>query len=256
MTGPNIDNQVQRAPLAAHPAFRPIVSVWLAALAGLGVLVLTNHPLQAAGSAICGAALGWLVAQLAARYSSRTIALRAKPAQEQTEPIEWREVESGRPAFIAISELGLASFETENSDNGIEQDLADFKAAFGEALTPDADESTKPFTSSPGKNAALVLKRQPIDQMSIVQMIERLAHSLHDRKAKSRHNADWEIPVRPNPALIAKLRTQPAVNTAPLSHYATEGNAALAVATSQEADETERALRDALEKLQRMSGGA
>ena len=59
-----------------------------------------------------------------------------------------------------------------------------------------------------------------------------------------------------SPALIEKFRGQTAVNAAPLHHCAAGGNAALAVATPQEADETERALRDALEKLQRMSGGA
>jgi len=222
-------DKVQRAPLAAHPAFRLIVIAWLAALTGLSLLILTTELVPAAGAAVIGGALGWLIVRLATR-SPRKI-----PVPDETEvapeALEYApEVKPDRPAFIDVVELGIASLD---------------------AIDP--EEFSEP---EPGKGAATVLKRQPLGQMSLVQMIERFALALDEQREAASRNGDGKIARLPNPALIEALRTLPAANPASLRQYAAHGSAALAVSTAEQAQETERALREALEKLQRMSGGA
>lgn len=253
-------SKVQRAPLAAHPAFRLIVIAWLAALGGLGVLTLTAKLVPAACAAVVGGALGWLITRLATkspREAPVTVESEATP-----ETLEYAsKVEPDRPAFVDVAELGLASLDAELAPESrapiVEQAVAEALAPISveeEQREPiDTEELSEP---EPGKGAATVLKRQPLGQMSLVQMIERLALALDEHRETARRDDDGKIARLPSPALIEALRTLPAVNPGPLLQYAAHGNAALAVATSQHADETERALRQALEKLQRMSGGA
>lgn len=260
MATENKVKRVQRAPLAAHPAFRLIVAAWLAALLGLAVLVLAGKPVAAGGAAAFGGGLGWLVARLAAKRSGKTTAL-AETEEVPGVPERLLKIESDRPAILDVTELGFASLDAEFSepeDTAIGDPVEmEVEIEVEESEDGGLVEIEEPALSEAGTRAATALKRQPVGQMSLVQMIERFAHALDEHREAAAHNDDNGSTVTrlPSPALIEALRTLPVVNPAPLRHYAGDGNAALAIATSEQAEETERALRRALEKLQRMSGG-
>ena len=100
--------------------------------------------------------------------------------------------------------------------------------------------------------------------MSLVQMIERLAFAMDDyREAQDRKSQSSMTPAAETAEdMTATLRSLPALNRAggvaggiACGAYATDGNAALDLSTREEAEATEDALRDALEKLQKLSGG-
>ena len=252
--------RVQRAPLAAHPAFRVIVVAWLAAFLGLAVLVLTGQPISAGASAVLGGGLGWLVAQFAAKHSGKAT-IPSDTEVSHSVPGPQMQIESDRPAFMDVADLGLASLDAELPEVEGKAVIDTVKAEV--ETQAEAAEKVEPAKyeelAAPelGKKAAMVLKRQPIGQMSLVQMIERFALALDEhRTAAAQNGADRSAVTRlPSPALIEALRTLSVINPVPLRHYATDGNAALAVGTEEQAEETERALREALEKLQRMSCG-
>ncbi len=202
--------------------------------------------------------MGWLIAQFAAKNSHKaTIKAESAPLPEQQD--EASRAELSRTPFIDVSELGLPSFDAELPISDPEPALSESATVEAREIDPAEPEETLELV--PGKGAATVLKSRPISQMSLVQMIERFALALDEHRAAVRHEGESTIARFPSPALIEAMRTLPVVNPKSLhrfaSHeFASHGNAALATDPAQQADDTERALREALEKLQRMSGGA
>lgn len=120
------------------------------------------------------------------------------------------------------------------------------------------------IVAEPGEHAAAKLRAQDLSQMSLVQMIERLAFAMDDyREAQTGKSASATAQADQQAEEMAEtLRALPALaRNAGVAGgvaggvYATDGNAALDLSTREEAEATEDALRDALEKLQKLSGG-
>ena len=124
----------RKASLAAHPAFKVIVSLWAAALFGLGVFVWTAQPLFAAGAALFGGTLGLFVARMLAASagmqkqgkvtvpSDTTNADETESSAEPEEVIETRDWDDAKPQFLDIAALG--HIETEDSEEpefGVEE---------------------------------------------------------------------------------------------------------------------------------------
>lgn len=194
------------------------------------------------------------------------------------------EMPDDRPAFIEVNELGLASLD---ADIESETDLDDFSwqtsASVGAVEWPEHVEeisnnepvawveaetelTEQPVVADPDPvelsieacdpdSAAKVLRSQKIEDMSLVQMIERFALALDEQRELRAANGSAIARDLPDPALVEALRTLPLINKNRGLQYATDGNAALDISVAAQADETEAALREALEKLQRMSGG-
>lgn len=108
--------------------------------------------------------------------------------------------------------------------------------------------------AEPGENAAAKLRSQDLSQMSLVQMIERLAFAMEDYR-EARQDIASPVAGGADAEIAEALRALPALTRA-AGAYATDGNAALDLSTREEAEATEEALREALEKLQKLSGGA
>ena len=129
-----------------------------------------------------------------------------------------------------------------------------------EGATNEAPIASEPpakleVAAEPGEHAAAKLRSQDLSEMSLVQMIERLAFALDDCRASPEEAAAQNGPDQaPDRAIAEALRALPALTQA-ANVYATDGNAALALSTREQAEATEMALRDALEKLQKLSGG-
>ncbi|WP_428027332.1 hypothetical protein [Altererythrobacter sp.] len=124
-------------------------------------------------------------------------------------------------------------------------------------ITDRAEQSeAEPGEAEPGAGAVTKLRSQNIEDMSLVQMVERFALALEDHRRRGADTAGASTVSAPDPALMEALRSLPTISRAPAPRYATDGNAALAISTREQVDRTELALREALEKLQRMSGGA
>lgn len=120
------------------------------------------------------------------------------------------------------------------------------------------------IVAEPGEQAAAKLRAQDLSQMSLVQMIERLAFAMDDyREIRNRKPASTAAQANQQAEQMAEtLRSLPALaRNAGVAGgvaggvYATDGNVALDLSTREEAEATEDALRDALEKLQKLSGG-
>ena len=89
--------------------------------------------------------------------------------------------------------------------------------------------------------------------MAMLPMIERFALALDDRRNMPESEAAMLAAMEAE--LAERLRQLPNLSSGHKAHFATSGNTALAVAPEVQTDETERALREALEKLQRMGRG-
>lgn len=334
-----------RAPLASHPAFAPIVALWLCSLLGLAPLV-TGFGLRfaLAGGAL-GAAAGWVLARLAARrayadkgqgtsepdfdtklpdspvaedrgssrgmrwWATRLLAafhgkdiaqeekapetlyltykelgsesldspLEAHEARDETGIDEAEEYLADEPLVEAISDEEIAeeaAFEepvadglpVDSSPREIEEVLpqgdtapveeTDPAPAAGHEPTPEpeaveaaCEPDDEPRMVAPG--LARLRERDPAD-MSLVELIERFAGALAERREDAER--DPEFRDRAQPIITEALRALTAHGAAGQMVHV-HGNAALALSTREQADVTEAALRNALEKLQQMSGG-
>ena len=329
-----------RAPLASHPAFAPIVALWLCALFGLAPLVTGFGLRFAFAGAALGAAAGWILARLAARR-----ALGGK-GRETPEPdtdtsvpggttdkdagsargMRWwatrllaafhgkdsaQEEKAPETLYLTYKELGSESFDSplepyETAIDEAEEFPAEEPAAeaiageeiaeeaaseepvadglrvdsspceFEEILSQDdtaAVEETDPAPAAgheptPEPEAveavceedetrivapglARLRERDPAD-MSLVELIERFAGALAERREDAER--DPEFRDRAQPIIAEALRALTAHGAAGQMVHV-HGNAALALSTREQADVTEAALRNALEKLQQMSGG-
>lgn len=203
--------------------------------------------------------------------------------------------QDGEPQYLSIDELQLDDAEDEFDENDGEDDGSDDAwpaetpewtnpgAALAEAhgASPEPVDESVPQTASqpepepqpdivaePGEHAAAKLRAQDLSQMSLVQMIERLAFAMDDyREIQSRKPASAAVQASRQAEQMAEaLDALPALTRASGfgggvaggvagGVYATDGNAALDLSTREEAEATEDALRDALEKLQKLSGG-
>lgn len=249
MAALNRAGQARWQPLVRHRAFAVIVTLWLAALCGLSALVLTSSANTALGAGACGGLLGLVLARLA----SARLAPRSDRADEWADAAgpsprsAALQIGDARPAFMTVTELGLASLDTRQADE------------LPSGHPPDDPAADEPAPAG----AAAVLKGEDVRAMSLVHMIERLALALEDRRRAGDAALHRAEPLarrgRPRPALVAQLRRLPVLTSdsfpAPAPAFATHGNAAVALSPREQAEETEHALREALEKLQQLSGG-
>ena len=304
----------RKASLAAHPAFKVIVSLWAAALFGLGVFVWTAQPLFAAGAALFGGTMGLFVARMLAASagmqkqgkvtvpSDTTNADETESSVEPEEVIETRDWDDDKPQVLDIAALGhIEAEDSEEPEFGVEETLASEDHAWTDPVpvliaarkaienagshSENLDEETVEFTFDSGEkdavpepevcetsetptppetevatepeveSAADVLRSQDVAEMSLVQLIERFALALDDHREARAKTDRANTTSLPDPALVEALRALPLITGSQAPQFATDGNAALAISTREQAEATERALREALEKLQRMSGG-
>ena len=309
---------VQRAPLAAHPAFAPILALWFAALCGLAVMVLPMQILEPAVAAsgiekyvsaaaaplgntaqfilagmatVAGAVLGFLFARTLARFSNRPLRT-AQPAPDAAtgtptenyvadEPFpfdadrfvdnieaDYEPLEDRGPSVLDVeaideyvselsSQAGDPSAideypELYADDYGVSEETSDTEnyrsddSNFG-AAPRDPDWNDEP-TDGLG-----VLRQRPIEKLSLAEMLERFGGALAERREEIAR--DPKLRSQAGPIIADALRALSEGNSRPQQRMITShGNAAIDVATREQVDQTEAALRDALEKLQRMSG--
>lgn len=160
---------------------------------------------------------------------------------------------SQQPVYDTATSLNTSNHEVDK--NPVPADASVMAEPQIELVPPVLASEVHNPTPEPGEHAAAKLRSQDLSQMSMVQMIERLAFALDDyREVREQVAADGASD-QADLAVADALRNLPALTRA-ADVYATHGNAALAVSTREQAEATEVALRDALEKLQRLSGSA
>jgi hypothetical protein len=317
----NTSNTVKRGPrpIAWHPLFPAIVATWCAALFGLGALAVRTALLEAAAVAsgidklvpaaapplgtnarilialalaLLGAAVGAIIGHLLARSKPSARARRAEAAAAKAARSKAREAAAAvtvsaktadeAPNFIDISLLNLD--DTLRIEPGPAPE-AEFIAPEPEA-DPAVEASEPKSPPAPGTAAAAQLTGAALDSLSHVELIERLAVSLHKRREDAEEaSEDGELPPRSaaDTRLAAELRAvlspvpsyyppapEPATPRFAQAQFDAEGedsssdpvalfpnhDATPYAAPRQDGDDTERALRDALAALQRMSGAA
>lgn len=150
----------KRLPLSCHPAFVPLVSLWLAALLGGSVAVLPAAQLAAlaegadklalAGiAALVGGALGWIAARLATAIQQGLG--RQRPAQ---------------PAAFVTRLLEEAN-----------------AAELAQAALQPADEAENDAETGPRHGKAVrLLRTSAPSELAMPQLVERFAVALEDRR--------------------------------------------------------------------------
>lgn len=257
----------RKPPIATHPAFHVIVPLWLAALCGLGMLVWTARPLLSFAAALVGGAIGFAVARFIAAHagkqqanepaSSESIGERNRKiapepiAQELPSTEDWDERE---PEILDVAALGEPLGPVEPQNDAIAETVTPEPADIVRE-EPELDAADKVTVQAEPESAADILRSHAIADMSLVQLIERFALSLDEYREQQASRDSVTQPNRPDPALVEALRMLPLLTGERAPRYASDGNAALALSTREEVEATERALREALAKLEQMSGG-
>jgi hypothetical protein len=249
---PNRKSSRSKPSIARHPLFPVIVALWCAALFGVGSLalrptlfeslVLAGHldrfvpaaapPLGAKAQlalvllfGLVGAVIGWVLAKRIAGRGARPAPQVLKVADVELDESLWPGAAEKAPAPAA------QDWDAEPAFAGSEP------AAPAEAADPTTPE---PAAAEPAPmTAAQRIAGAPLDSLSLVELMERLAIGLHRRQ---------QLPAdapEPTDALVRLRRLG-------------ERNSARALpvppASRPVPEETEKALRDALATLQRMSG--
>lgn len=242
--------------ISRHPLFPGIVALWFAALFGLGGLTLPpmlleslvlaghiDHLVPAAAPplgekaqlllalliGLAGAIAGWVLAKRMARRKPRPAPQVLKVADVDVDLDE----PSPRPK---ASMPAPQRDEDEDAGPVFERSEPAPSAAPGEHSEPVAAEVAPPTAAERIAGAAL-------DSLSHVELIERLAIGLQRRRQRLEAASDGAI--EPTDAVVRLHRLGERNSARPMPA------AAMPKPVPQE---TERALRDALATLQRMSG--
>lgn len=180
---------IEKPPLSRHPAFVPIVALWLAALAGGSVAALpaglTMHlvsriglalpPMLASdgtiaiGTALIGGALGLAAARAIASIQSR----RARSE-------DFAGVAEASTAQAGHSEPEIAPLEL---DEELMEDAMDGDVS---AAEPEA----MPAPPSRHGKAVQLLRSRPTSELALPQLVERFAVALDDHLQHSRGYAN------------------------------------------------------------------
>lgn len=283
----------QPVPLAKHPAFAPIIICWCAALAGLCTIILAYalfaSPVIAGGlgvlNSFAGAGGGWHAARLAGanvptlrdwsgfgtmRRLPASIgldesinALKAKltsrTADEDND--DWHRDQ----AILSAHELDGDSFDAPIDDQAQDEPLDLNEFAMGDAEEQSDSNSHAYSLHTVDENTQVVpLKDRALDDLSLPQMVERVAMGLSEKRSEAAqrangssasaagHNAG-DAAGHSNAELAAALRNLDLLASWPAFVPVKDPEP---VFDMKQARETEIALRDALEKLQKLSGAA
>lgn len=274
-----------RRPVRSHPVFPALVALWFAALLGIGSFVLPTALLESVvsaarlpdimpaaaaphgqtarimlslGAACVGGAFGMVLAMLMTRLGAGKT-----PSAGEAQYFISAHEELGEDGFDTLP--GNAEPETE--DAGFD----DIKATEPESLAdeplaePVLPETPVHAEQAPREavidarprqpSAADMLMAKPLGEMGMVELVERFALSLQ-------HHCPPQVSAHPT-APSGRVATEvfPANfmendPPRPFERPRIVTNAEVAASVDDNPAETERALRDALEKLQRMSGAA
>lgn len=146
----------RRLPLSLHPAFAPLVSLWLAMLAGGCVAVLPGQfgvqPVAIAGCAALGGLVGWAVARVVVGVQRR----RARPRPDQP------------AAYVERLLVGI------------------------EVITPEAEvrPGDEPLPEARRGKAVQLLRQRQTGALAMPLLVERFAVALADRSHAAAPPAD------------------------------------------------------------------
>lgn len=254
-----IRKQKHRRPISQHPLFPAIVALWFAALLGVGsfalslslleriVLVtrfdsllpaaapplgLTAQLLLAAALGAIGAAIGWALA--------RRIAATDQSGPTQVFKVADADLVTARP----WPGMAAPSPETESMPEAKAPVLAPAALAVvaGEPAPPPSEPAQPEQTVLSAPSAAQRIANAELAELSHVELMERLAIALQRRQERLGEAAPTSQPAGP----VVRFPASPSQEavTPPLKSASRPGH------------ETEKALREALTALQRMSGRA
>lgn len=209
-------NKQANVPISAHPAFPAIVAMWFATLLGIGSLIVpaavfeqmlaisgmteivpaTKAPLGFTARlviAIAGTGFGVLAGLMLARKVAGT---RTGPAGKGHSP-------QAKPPISALAELGAPILDRPVEDEGPAEPAAEQWAGDsrdGADQTEDLHSCEMPdgkpeVDAAPQTNrqnpptgmSAEQLIRRPLDELGIVQLVERFALALQQRPASAVH---------------------------------------------------------------------
>ena len=249
-----------KQPISRHPLFPALVGLWGAVLSGSAGLAVTPSAAPAVVLAVLGGALGLIAARQIARPKATPseAAGAVAPSDGTGGPAGeggdlWSELRTSRLALSAAPAeepapldrepqiLDLAAVEIGALAAGVESEPEPEPAV-------EADEAIVEPQAFAEPTAAERIAGMDLDGLSHVELLERLALSLHARGRRAAPVAvsittpeatatePAEAVPEPDPALVFPGRAERRAGTEPV--------------------ETEQALRTALAALQRMSGAA
>lgn len=257
-----------KQPISRHPLFPAIVGLWGAVLSGSAGLAVTPSAAPAVVLAVLGGALGLIAARQIARPKAAPseAAGAAAPSDGTGGPAGeggdlWSELRTSRLALSAAPAeepapldrepqiLDLAAVEIGALDAVVESEPEPQPEPQPEPKPAvEADEAIVEPQAFAEPTAAERIAGMDLDGLSHVELLERLALSLHARGRRAAPvavsittpEATATVPAEavpePDPALVFPGRAERRAGTEPV--------------------ETEQALRTALAALQRMSGAA
>ncbi|MGX7951346.1 hypothetical protein ACWPM1_02160 [Tsuneonella sp. HG249] len=276
--------QGAKAPISAHPAFPAIVALWFAGLLGLGSMVMPPVVIERVSNAggiaslgeyartavaLAGAALGALAGLAIARRVAAATGARRTPAAGEDfakAPLSAPD-ELGEDGFDAEPSLAVAE-DFESAELVEDDDIGDFDS---EELPPAAEISAAgDWISEDRKREALHREEgepegtvaeatatpadsRPLGELAMVELVERLARALQQHRDRAGDAADM-----PGAAPVERpLAEEPAeFDTAEPLAENYPSLLSMRRAPPREPGDNERALREALQKLERMSGAA
>lgn len=213
-----------KAPISTHPAFPAIVAAWFASLLGIGSLLVpaalfeysaavsgltaivpsAEAPLGLTARMLIAAALAAIGGVTGLFLARRVAASQPVPGNVQVSRARSHQT---KVPISALNELGAASFDhpvdgkhdalpdAHESKAADEDEGPSYEVALDDFVTPPTalveDDSQAPQAApSPDTGmAAENLLRTPLDELGIVQLVERFALSLQQRPASEFHKS-------------------------------------------------------------------
>lgn len=235
-------------PISRHPLFPAVVALWFAALFGFGAIAIRLSSLEswvvalgidglipAAAPPLGVTAQLCFVLVCVALGGATGWSLASRPTRDRLDPFDSSAAEhhatlqSAAWPRAVLEEAGAEPFPT------VAAPEEDVEAAPSTIELPAPPEAEKPRT------AAQRIASAELEELSHVELVERLAIAIDRRRSR------LESP----PARATVMDGEPV--------FAFPGQAArraqTTVAAAHDLEQTEQALRQALEKLQRMSAG-
>lgn len=233
----------------------------------------TARMLLALGFAGIGAITGFIAARVLARLTSRPAKQEVgqddpdvdeadhlsfdyddDAFDDETEPQELALVDTPTPSIMNVSDLGVDAFDSpiDAQDDRFAQEAElepDLESEGTEDEQAELLDTYAPPTAVQGLD---LLRERSVEELSLAELVERFAGALADRREMIARNPDLRGQAEPVIAEALKALTR---HHRPAPMQVSQGNTAVALSTREQADETEAALRDALQKLQSMSGG-
>lgn len=282
------------APLASHPAFAWIMIAWAAALFGSATFIVARVFFAAPSlpialglfAAVIGAGCGYLIARsVGARMPNINVPRRAQPANkpdaedavqgvsilstkelgsesldaplDMSDEIELTQDQEHILSLEDIAEIDRPKSDIEGGDEIDDSEPLTLQAidaapagSDNDLAAPKAEEAKgpEPLIAANVDDAEIIdLKERNLADLSLVQMVERFAVGLEGHRM-ARINDPASRAVRPSDPRIAQ-----AIRALPIADLKPQGQTS---AARSEVEETEAALREALEKLQQMSDHA